>query len=148
MVFNQFKDLQLSALGFGTMRLPLAADGSGSIDQEELDRMVDAAMAAGANTTYGIAFSSTQANEAYQKALRRAVEDAVQKAQVLADAAGVKLGKLKSINAEQSLSALARGDLGVSNVFTYEAKAADAGTAITSGDVTVSASVVLEYEFE
>ena len=49
MVFNQFKDLQLSALGFGTMRLPLAADGSGSIDQEELDRMVDAAMAAGVN---------------------------------------------------------------------------------------------------
>ena len=43
MVFKQFKDLQLSALGFGAMRLPLLADGSGSIDQEELDRMVDAA---------------------------------------------------------------------------------------------------------
>ena len=49
MVFKQFKDLQLSGLGFGTMRLPLLPDGSGDIDQSELDRMVDAAMAAGVN---------------------------------------------------------------------------------------------------
>ena len=49
MLHNQFQDLQLSALGFGAMRLPLLPDGSGTIDQVELDRMVDAAMAAGAN---------------------------------------------------------------------------------------------------
>ena len=49
MVFKQFKDLQLSGLGFGTMRLPLLPDGSGDIDQSELDRMVDTAMAAGVN---------------------------------------------------------------------------------------------------
>ena len=49
MLHNQFQDLQLSALGFGAMRLPLLPDGSGAIDQAELDRMVDAAMAAGVN---------------------------------------------------------------------------------------------------
>ena len=49
MVYKQFQDLQLSALGFGAMRLPLRPDGSGSIDQTELNRMVDAAMAAGVN---------------------------------------------------------------------------------------------------
>ena len=49
MLHNQFQDLQLSALGFGAMRLPLLPDGSGTIDQVELDRMVDAAMAAGVN---------------------------------------------------------------------------------------------------
>ena len=49
MLHNQFQDLQLSALGFGAMRLPLLPDGSGTIDQAELDRMVDAAMAAGVN---------------------------------------------------------------------------------------------------
>ena len=49
MLHNQFQDLLLSALGFGAMRLPLLPDGSGTIDQVELDRMVDAAMAAGVN---------------------------------------------------------------------------------------------------
>ena len=49
MLYKQFQDLQLSALGFGAMRLPLLPDGSGTIDQAELDRMVDAAMAAGVN---------------------------------------------------------------------------------------------------
>ena len=47
MLFNTFQDLKLSALGFGAMRLPLLDDGS--IDQAELDRMVDAAMEAGVN---------------------------------------------------------------------------------------------------
>ena len=49
MLYNPFGDLKLSALGFGTMRLPLLPDGSGTIDQAELDRMVDAALAAGVN---------------------------------------------------------------------------------------------------
>ena len=47
MLYNSFQDLSLSALGFGAMRLPLLADGT--IEQEELDRMVDAAIAAGVN---------------------------------------------------------------------------------------------------
>lgn len=47
MIYNQFQDLRLSSLGFGTMRLPLKKDGN--IDQGELDRMVDLAMAAGVN---------------------------------------------------------------------------------------------------
>lgn len=49
MLYKQFQNLQLSALGFGAMRLPLLPDGSGTIDQTELDRMVDAATAAGVN---------------------------------------------------------------------------------------------------
>ena len=49
MIFHSFQDLKLSALGFGAMRLPVLPDGSGTIDQEELDRMVDAAIAAGVN---------------------------------------------------------------------------------------------------
>ncbi len=49
MLYNSFQGISLSALGFGAMRLPLLPDGSGSIDQAELDRMVDAAMEAGVN---------------------------------------------------------------------------------------------------
>ena len=49
MLFKQFQDLQLSSLGFGTMRLPVLSDGSGTIDQAELDRMVDTAITSGIN---------------------------------------------------------------------------------------------------
>lgn len=47
MLYNDFQNEKLSALGFGAMRLPLRPDGE--IDQAELDRMVDAAIAAGVN---------------------------------------------------------------------------------------------------
>ena len=47
MLYNDFQGERLSALGFGAMRLPVLEDGS--IDQAHLDRMVDAAMAAGVN---------------------------------------------------------------------------------------------------
>ena len=43
MILHAFQDLQLSALGFGAMRLPVLANGE--IDAAELDRMVDAAIA-------------------------------------------------------------------------------------------------------
>ena len=47
MIYNYVCGEKLSLLGFGTMRLPVLPDGQ--IDQEEMDRMVDAAMAAGVN---------------------------------------------------------------------------------------------------
>ncbi len=110
--------------------------------------VLDAAMEAGANTTYGISFSSTQANEAYQKALTRAVEDAMKKAQVLAAAAGVDLGPLIRINADQSRTGYSWETYGTANSYSYSAKMADQGTTITSGDIFVNAEVVLEYEFQ
>ena len=108
--------------------------------------VLDAAMEAGANTSYGITFTSSQANEAYLLALSRAVEDAARKAQVMAEAAGVKLGRLLSINAGQTYSDWETP--AVSNTYRYEAKGADVGTSISSGDVSVSAEVTLEYEME
>lgn len=107
----------------------------------QIGAVLDAAMSAGANTTYGISFSSTEENEAYQKALTRAVEDAANKAQVLAAAAGKTLGQLITIDATNSGYAY-----GISNV--YSEKSADMGSVIVSGDVSVTANVTLEYEFK
>ena len=112
-----------------------------SVTVRQIDQagaVLDAAIAAGANTTYGINFASTQENEAYQKALTRAVQDAQTKAQVLCDAAGTTLGELVRIDASQDTYSY-----GLRNV--YSAKEAAADTAIISGDVSVSAGVVLEY---
>ena len=50
MLYRQFKDKQLSALGFGTMRLPLLPGGdAGDIDQAAVNEMVDYAIAHGVN---------------------------------------------------------------------------------------------------
>lgn len=109
-------------------------------DLNLLGGVLDAAMAAGANTTYGIRFSSTKENDAYQKALTRAVEDAAAKAGVLAAAAGKELGNLIYIDASQQ-----NINYGISN--TFNAKAVADASSIVSGDVSVSASVVMEYKF-
>lgn len=103
--------------------------------------VLDAAMNAGANRSYGINFGSTAENDAYDKALTRAVEDARHKAEVLAAACGVDLVKITSINATS-------GGMyyGVSNTFRYDAKDAAAGTTILQGDVTVSATVTLTFQ--
>lgn len=110
-------------------------------DLSQIGAVLDAAVQAGANSTYGISFSSTQENEAYLKALTRAVEDAAAKAQTLAGAAGQRLGDLLLMDASQG-----NYYYGVSNF--YDAKEASEGSAIVSGDVSVSATVVLEYEIK
>lgn len=57
MVYNEFKDIKLSALGFGTMRLPLQTNEPGSpIDEEKTAEMTAYALEKGVNyfdTAYG-----------------------------------------------------------------------------------------------
>ena len=70
MLYNDFQNEKLSALGFGAMRLPLRPDGE--IDQAELDRMVDEAIAAGVNyfdTAY--AYHGGKSENAIGASLRR-----------------------------------------------------------------------------
>ena len=146
-VYSQY-DYSVSSLGKETRTLYYEVQNTVSVTVHDLNligKLLDAAMEAGANTSYGIAFSSTKQNEAYQKALTRAVEDAMQKAEVIASAAKVELGDLVSINATQNQ--YVNEGYGISNSYAYEAKGMDRGTTITSGDITVSAEVTLEYEF-
>ncbi len=50
MIYSDFQNEKLSLLGFGTMRLPLLPGGKGSdIDQQQVDEMVDYAIAHGVN---------------------------------------------------------------------------------------------------
>jgi len=151
--FNVYTDYDYSTsvLGNETRRQFYCVQNNVSVtihDLSQIGKVLDAAMDAGANTTYGITFSSTQENAAYQKALTRAVEDAMQKAQVLAAAAQVELTGLVSMTTMDSGSSLYRQAYGVSNIYAYyDTAPAAAKTAITTGDVSVSAQVVLEYEF-
>ena len=151
--FNVYSGYEygMDALGRETRAFYYEVQNNVTVTMHDLSlvgAVLDAAMEAGANTTYGITFSSTQANEAYQKALTRAMEDAMTKANVLASAAGVNLGPLLRINATQNSVSYARDAYGVTNSYSYSAKTADQGTAISSGDISVSAEVVLEYAFQ
>ena len=144
--FNVFSSYEYSTGSFGkeTRTLSYEVQNNVTVTIHDLT-MVDAAMEAGANTTYGISFTSTQANEAYQKALTRAAEDAMTKAKVLSAAAGVELGELIRIDATQNSGGYFRETYGIANSYAYSAKTDDAGTGITGGDLTVTADVVLEY---
>lgn len=111
-------------------------------DLSTIGNLIDVAVSAGANQMYGLSFSSSESNDAYQKALARAVEDAKAKATTLCSAAGADLGVLLHIDAVDN-----GYNYGIRNV--YSAKAEDAaGTSIISGDVQVSATVTLTYEIK
>ena len=49
MIYRDFKELKLSQLGFGAMRLPVFDGDDAKVDREQTQRMVDAAMDAGVN---------------------------------------------------------------------------------------------------
>ena len=49
MIYKDFKGMKLSALGFGTMRLPVIGGNDSKPDCEAVDRMVAAAMEKGIN---------------------------------------------------------------------------------------------------
>ena len=60
-------------------------------DMDKVGALIDAAFAAGANTLNGIAFSASDTESAQAESLRIAVADAKAKAEVLAEAAGLKI---------------------------------------------------------
>jgi uncharacterized protein YggE len=78
-----------------------SADNSVSVTIRELTKagsILDAASSAGANDVYGPTLSRSDEAGQQAKALRAAVDDARAKARVLAEAAGVRLGRATAIN--------------------------------------------------
>ena len=49
MIYKQFEDLKLSALGFGCMRLPTVDGYEANINEEEAAKLIARAMEAGVN---------------------------------------------------------------------------------------------------
>jgi uncharacterized protein YggE len=117
-------------------------------DISRVGDILDAAVDAGANNMYGITFTSSKSNEAYLKALARAVEDAQAKAEVLATAAGVSLDRLVEIQAAPNYSAYSVDSYAVRNTVVAQAKDFDAGTSVMGGDLSVSATVTLIYAYK
>ncbi len=67
-------------------------------DMDSVGRLIDEAFAAGANTLNGISFSASDTDEARNESLKAAVGEARAKAEVLAEASGLKITGIETIS--------------------------------------------------
>jgi len=111
-------------------------------DLGKLGDLLSEVVNSGANNIYGIQFDVTDKSSAVTEARKMAVSEAKKQAQELADAAGVKLGKLISLSSYTS------------NVPTpiYEGKGyggmdmASASTTVSAGQLVITVDANLMYE--
>lgn len=114
-------------------------------DIDRVGEVIDTAFEAGANTLNGISFSASDTEEARAKAMKAAVQDAKEKADVLAGAAGLKIRGIEDITEGGTYSY----DRGVMNNFAKEEAAAgayDGDTVVQAAKLTVSSSVTVTYK--
>ncbi len=111
-------------------------------DLNKISKVLDAAMGAGANQTYGITFSSSKQAEAYDEALKAAALDGARKAGLLAASMEKTLGGLVNMEEKEYSYNLYGGTA------TYKAEDSAASTPILSGQIAVNATVTLTYNFE
>ena len=109
-------------------------------DMEHIGATLDKATAAGANTIYNIQFLSTKADAAQDEATAYAVQDAMRRAELLAKAAGLKLGSIVSItDSVTSYGVQTRS-------YKSNLQADMVSNAILPDDASVSASVTIVFE--
>jgi uncharacterized protein YggE len=108
---------------------------SAKVALDDAGKVIDAAVAAGANTVFGPSLSLSDASKLYREALTKAVADARERASVLAAAAGRQLGRVTAISE------------GGSVVFAQAERAmADSGAPVVSGPQETTAAVSVTFE--
>ena len=117
-------------------------------DMDSAGELIDASFAAGANTLNGISFSASDTDAAKAESLKKAAADARAKAEVLAEAAGLKITGMELITEGGVYSY----DNTVSN-FTAkgieaEEAARDSGTVVSAAKLIVSATVSITFSAE
>ncbi len=131
-----------SSMGSSEQVTGYRVDNSLSVTVRVLDdvsRVLDGAMAAGANQSYGLTFESTRRAEAYDQALQMAVQEAARKAELMAAATGKELRGLKAVTEQTG---------GYRGEYVMSAKMMDGatgGTPIMAGTLTVEATVQSVY---
>ncbi len=111
---------------------------------EDMSDIIDAAVAAGANRTNSVRFDVLDREESYNEALTNAVNNARARAEVLAEASGLKIVGVMTVNENSSSPKNYYAD-----TMSYtRSESADGGYApsISSGDMEISASVYITFE--
>ena len=119
---------------------------------ESAGEIIDIAFKAGANTLNGISFSAEKTDEARAESLKAAVADARAKAEVLAEAAGMKITGIRTI-AEGNTYSYDSGANNFSSKRTYEMveeaeSDASYGTLVQAAKLVVTATVTVVFEAE
>ena len=110
---------------------------------EDVGKIVDTAVKAGANQVQGISFDLADKQEMQLQALNVAIKQAMAKAEIMAKSAGVALGGIASIHEEYG-TYVARNEDFQMKVANYDLGVA---TSINPGDVEVTVQVTMEYWF-
>lgn len=117
-------------------------------DMESVGALIDAAFAAGANTLNGISFSASDTEEAKTEAMQKAVADAKQKAEILADASGLKITGIEVISEDGVYSY----ENNIGNIYDRKMDiaeaAADSETVVQAAKLIISASVSITFSAE
>ncbi len=106
-------------------------------DLDTLGAVLDAAVADGANTLNGLTFGLANPEPTLDEARKAAVVAARVRAELLATAAGLKLGRIVAIT---------EGGASTDPVPMFREAASDAGVPVAGGELGLSASVTVRYE--
>ena len=109
---------------------------------DDIGKVLDAAIDAGANESYGVSFELRDQQDAQQEALTQAVADARRKAQVIAEAAGMHVVRLETI-VEQGAQVIEPRVKQERAMYAVSADAAGSPTPVESGQIQVRTSVTV-----
>lgn len=113
-------------------------------DLKKISKVIDTGIASGANNVHGVQFSLKDDLATRQEALEKAVKIAKSKAQSIALASGVKLGKIDTIiEGSSNLPQPLQGE-----VLAMARGAGDNETPIAAGLIEIRANVTLAYKIE
>ena len=114
-------------------------------DTDRTGEVIDIAFAAGANVLNGVTFTATETAEAEKEAMQLAVKNAREKAEILAEAAGLKITGVDKIT--EGYSGSFDSGLNVFDRVAVKEEAASYGaTEIHAAKILVSAEVTINYD--
>lgn len=118
-----------------------------TLDMEKVGEIIDIAFTSGANTLNDIVFSASESAEADKESLTLSVKNAMEKAETIASAAGLKITGIESITESYSY----RGDSGVNSFYktaAAEDSAAGVATTVQAAKISVTANVNVIFTAE
>ena len=110
-------------------------------DLDSLGEVLSTMVSEGANTIHGVTFDVEDRETAIEEARKLAIADAKSQAEEIADAADLKLGKIRNISINQNGGIIPRA------AYAEEAAMGGGEVPISSGTMTVQVTANLTYDF-